>query len=390
MQVETTDGVMIIGGGIGGLCAALALQQAGIPVRVYERAPAITEIGAGLPLWANATRVLDSLGIGAALRAVSVPGMTAEFRSARGTLLAELPSHKLVEKYGAAHIGVHRADLQAILLAALHPGVVTLGARCVGFRQDGSGVTARFADGRQARGSILVGADGMRSVVRTQLVDRRPPRYAGYTAWRGVAPLQTDLFPLGVGMETWGRGRRFGASHIGGGRVYWFATKTAPEGERDRPGGRKAELRACFRGWHPLIGLIIEATEDGAILRNDIYEHRALRRWGAGRVTLLGDAAHTMTPNLGQGACQAIEDAAVLAHCIRLIPDPGAALRRYEARRNPRTTLIAKQSQLTGRFAQVQHSVACRVRDTLTKLTPAAVILKQIEWIVGYDATRSA
>jgi 2-polyprenyl-6-methoxyphenol hydroxylase-like FAD-dependent oxidoreductase len=142
----------------------------------------------------------------------------------------------------------------------------------------------------------------------------------------------------------------------------------------------------CFRGWHPLVERVLAATPEAVILRNDVYEHRPRTRWGRGRVTLLGDAAHTMTPNLGQGACQAIEDAWVLGQCCRQPRAIPASLRAYEARRIWRTLLVAQQSHLTGRFAQVEHPLACRMRDALTRRTPELLLAKQLEWIVGHEA----
>lgn len=381
-----SDGAIIIGAGVGGLCAAIALRRVGIEATVYERSSRLVEIGAGLSLWANAMKVFDRLGLSREVLDVSVPGTIGDIRTWQGRLLAEIQSERLAKRYGAAHIALHRADLQAVLLRALGEGHVQLGARCTGFSQDASGVTARFEDGRVVRGSFLVGADGIHSVVRGQFMGNRLPQYAGYTAWRGVTPFEHSTLPPGIGIETWGRGRRFGITHISRGRVYWFATKNAPDGEPDGPEGRKADLRVLFRGWHEPIEAIIEATEEEAILRNDIYEHRTLRRWGEGRVTLLGDAAHAMTPNLGQGACQATEDALVLARCLRREPDVARALRRYEARRIPRTAAVALQSRLFGRFSQLQNSAACALRDNITRLTPAPIRVKQLEWIVGYRA----
>jgi 2-polyprenyl-6-methoxyphenol hydroxylase-like FAD-dependent oxidoreductase len=386
MESSANKGAIIIGGGVGGLCAAIALRQAGIEATVFERASHMVEIGAGLSLWANAMRVFDKLGLGQAVREVSVPGTLGEIRTWRGELLSEIESAKLARKYGAAHIALHRADLQAVLLRALGSENVRLGARCMGFRQDRAGVTAFFADGRQARGSFLVGADGIHSAIRAQLTDKNEPVYAGYVAWRGVTPFEDKALPPGVGIETWGKGRRFGVTHISRGRVYWFATKNTRKDGQDGPAGRKGELLQLFRGWHQPVAAIIEATREEAILRNDIFEHRHLRRWGKGRVTMLGDAAHAMTPNLGQGACQAVEDALVLARCLGGEDDVATALRHYEARRIPWTTAVAWQSRLTGRFSQVENPLACRLRNTLTKRTPAFIRLKQLEWIVGYEA----
>jgi 2-polyprenyl-6-methoxyphenol hydroxylase-like FAD-dependent oxidoreductase len=291
----------------------------------------------------------------------------------------------LERQYGAAHIAVHRADLQSVFLDALGADAVQLGARCIGFEQDSDEVRVRFSDGREARGAALIGADGIHSAIRAQLHGAREPRYVGYTAWRGVTPFAHPLLPVGVGIETWGRGQRFGITHISGGRVYWFATRNTAEGESDAAGGRQAELLDRFHGWHAPIEAVIAATEGEAILRNDIYDRPTLKHWGEGRVTLLGDAAHPMTPNLGQGACQAIEDAVVLARCIQEGPSMPEALRAYEARRIPRTTAVARQSRLTGWNGQRERRVECWLRDTLTKHMPPVVQRKQIEALIRFS-----
>lgn len=377
--------VIIVGGGIGGLCTALALRNAGIEATVYERARELGEIGAGISLWANAVTALRAIDLADAVLAVCVPGTSGEIRRWDGTFLAEISSRELERKYGAAHIAVHRADLQAVFLDALGRDAVQLGARCTSFEQADDAVRVCFSDGREVRGAALVGADGIRSSVRAQLHGKHEPRYAGYTAWRGVAPFSHPSLRIGVGIETWGRGQRFGVTHIGGGRVYWFATRNTVEGEEDAAGGRKAELLARFRGWHAPIEAVIEATDDDAILRNDIYDRPPLKRWGEGRVTLLGDAAHPMTPNLGQGACQAIEDAVVLAACLRHNANVSEALRTYELRRIPRTTAVARRSRMTGWYGQQERPAICWLRDTLMKHTPPGVQRKQLETMIQFS-----
>jgi 2-polyprenyl-6-methoxyphenol hydroxylase-like FAD-dependent oxidoreductase len=209
---------------------------------------------------------------------------------------------------------LHRAELLDALHRAAGPDVVRLGARCVGLVQDAMAVTARFEDGREARGDLLIGADGLRSAVRSVLFGTDPPRYGGYSAWRAVTRFDPARLTPG---ETWGRGRRFGQWGMTGGRAYWYATESVPAGQGDPPEGRKQGLLALFCGWHEPVEDLIEATDESAILRNDVYDRPALHRWSVGRATLLGDAAHPMTPDMGQGACQAIEDAVILADCLR-------------------------------------------------------------------------
>jgi 2-polyprenyl-6-methoxyphenol hydroxylase-like FAD-dependent oxidoreductase len=369
---------IVIGAGIGGLSAGIALRRAGIDVEVYERADALTEVGAGLSLWANAIHSLELLGLGEALRSFSATYAVAGIRTPEGDILSA-PSRDLERTLGVLCVVLHRMELQEILLAAFGRERVSLGARCERFQQDHAGVTAYFADGRQASGDILIGADGLHSAVRAQLHGRQPPRYAGYTAWRSVVRFDTT----GVrASETLGFGARFGLVPMSGNRVYWFATETTREGGRNAD--EKGHLSRLFRAWHEPIEALIEATPPSAILRNDIYDRPVLRRWGAGRATLLGDAAHPMTPNLGQGACQALEDAVVLARCLRQDQDPVAALRVYERQRIPRANAIVNRSRRVGAVAQWRHPLAVSLRNALVSRVSPEAQARQLSKVIAY------
>ncbi len=249
---------------------------------------------------------------------------------------------------GAPSLGIHRADLLRLLAGEVSQGSIHLNADCVGFRPEQGTIISHFADEQQQQTDLLVGADGLHSVIREQLLGKEPPRYSGYTCWRGVAVFEDQHVSPGISSETWGRGLRFGMLPIGNGRVFWYATHNCPADEQDRAGERKLRLSRLFGGWWEPIGRLIDATDAGAILRNDIFDRLPVRHWGRGRVTLLGDAAHPPTPNLGQGACQALEDALVLAGCLAEQREPVAALRAYEARRMKRSAAIIEQSYLVG------------------------------------------
>ncbi|HEX7240126.1 MAG TPA: FAD-dependent monooxygenase [Longimicrobiaceae bacterium] len=355
---------LVVGGGIGGLAAAVGLRRAGWEVEVLERAPEIREVGAGLTLWDNALRALDRLGMGELVERLEFPEGTGGIWSWRGELLLPVSPAEVRERYGQRAAAVHRAELQAALLDALGRDRVRTGAECTGFREDAHGVVAELADGGSARGDVLVGADGLRSVVRAALHGAEPPVYAGYTAWRGVVEFP-DTERLRPG-ESWGAGTRFGRVPLSDGRAYWFAVRDAPEGER-AAGGEKAELLRLFGGWHEPVRELVEATPEEAILRGDVYDRPTLRSWGRGRATLLGDAAHPMTPNLGQGACQALEDAAVLAQCLAGEAGVPEALRAYEARRVPRANAFVERSRAVGRVAQWSHPLAVGARMLLVR-----------------------
>lgn len=368
---------VVIGAGIGGLSAGIALKRAGIHVELYERAAELKEVGAGLSLWANAIHALELLGLGEATRAYCTPYEVAGIRTLDGRVLSP-PPPDFARMVGPPCV-VHRVELQEMLVGALGAGRVRLGARCERFGEDAAGVTAEFADGRRARGDVLIGADGLHSIVRSQLHGPRPPRYAGYTAWRSVVSFDTSRVRAS---ESWGFGARFGMVPMSGNRVYWFATENTPEGGRQPD--EKAHLQRLFRAWHEPIEALIEATPRSAILRNDIYDRPVLRRWGAGRVTLLGDAAHPMTPNLGQGACQALEDAVVLARCLQRDHDPVAALRVYEGQRIPRANTIVNRSRRVGAVAQWRHPLAVSLRNALVSRVPPEAQARQLAKVIAY------
>lgn len=378
-----TRRVLVVGGGIGGLAAAIGLRRAGVEATVFERADALREVGAGLLVGANGLRALAELGVGDAVRAQSVPGIVGGFYTSAGRPLATISFDRLTQLVGEQSLVMHRADLLAILRDALPADAVRLGAACEAVEQDDAGVTLRLAGGSAERGDALVGADGLRSAVRAALFDDAPPRYAGYTGWRGVASFPHDELLPG---ELWGRGARFGMAPMSGGRVYWFATSNRPAGAPDAPIGRRAELLELLRGWHPSVTALVAATDEAAILRHDIYDRPPIARWAAGRVALLGDAAHAMTPNLGQGACQALEDAVVLARCLAAPGDVPAALRAYERARVPRANALVLQSRRVGAVGQWSNPLACAGRDALARLLLPVVIERQLRQTIGYIA----
>jgi 2-polyprenyl-6-methoxyphenol hydroxylase-like FAD-dependent oxidoreductase len=390
-DVKNPAKVAVAGGGIGGLTATIALRRAGFEVVVFERAAELGEVGAGLLLAANAQRALAKLGLAEAVARLGTPASAAEIRSWRGKVLASIPAAELEKKIGTSSAAVHRADLQALLAREVGDGTLRVSAEVVGFEQDKGGVRVHFADGSQESADILIGADGLRSRVRAGLFGPEEPRYAGYTAWRAVVKPEEELLSWGAGFESWGIGARFGCAHIGDGRVYWFATANAPEGEKDGPSGgldgAKAKLLRLFSRWHRPVADLVEAAEEGAILRTDIYDREPLgERWGEGKVTLLGDAAHPMTPNLGQGACQAIEDAVVLARCLGEGGATAESLRRYERLRSARVAMLVRRSRRIGSVGQVKNPAVCWLRERALAMIPPKAQLRQLEEVVGYEA----
>jgi 2-polyprenyl-6-methoxyphenol hydroxylase-like FAD-dependent oxidoreductase len=366
--------IVIVGAGIAGLSAAIGLRGFGHDVVVLERAARDLGVGAGLALFANAMRALDRLGVRDAVAAAGAPGRRAVVLTREGRELNDMPADLL-----DGMIAIHRADLQAVLARAA--GGVRFGAGVVSVQQDADDVVARVSDGAEERADLLLGADGINSVVRRAIADA-PPRYAGYTAWRGVSPVAVEP---GRMSESWGVGERFGLVDIGRSRTYWFATKNAREGEADERVGRRAEVLRRFAGWHDPIAEVAGATDEAVILRNDVHYLEPLERWSRGRVAVLGDAAHATTPGVGQGAAQAIEDAVVLIDQLACHADVSAALARYEAIRRPRTEAVLKMSRRVDRVAQIASPLGCRVRNAVVRRIPERVQRPQFETLMRHE-----
>jgi 2-polyprenyl-6-methoxyphenol hydroxylase-like FAD-dependent oxidoreductase len=378
-MTDTQAPAIVVGGGIGGLSAAIALRRVGIQADVYERAPELREVGAGISLWPNATRQLRRWGLLAEVVRRGFLFSGGEMRTPRGTVLTAMP----FPPSDAPGVLIHRADLHAVLADALPPWAIRTGAEFERLRETDGGVEADLGEAGAVEGAFLVGADGLRSAVRRQVLGDGEPVYRGYPVWRGVAPAGAVEWPALT--ETLGRGLRFGIVPIGGGRVAWWATANEPEGTDDAPEGRKAKLLRLFGDWHRPVPQLIDATPEDEILKNGTYDRPPVRRWGRGRVTLLGDAAHPTTPNLGQGGCMAIEDAAVLARCLTETEDVADALRAFEARRYRRTAWITRESLRYGQIAQWQHAAAVRVREMIFRATPAAVARSTFGRMIAFD-----
>ncbi|UGT60855.1 FAD-dependent monooxygenase [Nocardia asteroides] len=366
------DEVLIAGGGIGGLATALAVLRAGKWPVVLERAAEQAVVGSGLSLWPNAIRALDALGVGAQVRARAVPDASGGIRDAAGRPLLRVDARVLKERFGEP-IVVHRAELMAILREALPAGVLRTGVGVAAADESGRVVTT--AGERSAE--LVVGADGIRSVVRRAVAGEVEPRYAGYTAWRAVVTPSVPVTEFG---ESWGRGQRFGFAALAGGRVYCFATANAPAAA---PDGGLAELRERFADWHDPIPALLAAADPAELLRHDIYDLPALPRFTAGRIALVGDAAHAMTPDLGQGACQALEDAVTLGAVLAGDGD----LRRYDALRRPRTQRIGTGARRMGQAGQLSARPLVALRNAVMRRTPASAQLGAMAELLDWAPT---
>lgn len=391
--------ILIAGGGIGGLAVALALRRAGFEPRVFEQAARLQPVGAGIQMSPNATRALLQLGCGEHLRAAAVAPEALEVRSWNtGRRIFSTPlGERCLQDYGAPYYHVHRADLHAVLLKALGPEPLHLGARCTGFVEEDGQVRMDFADGSSQWGDLLIGADGIHSAVRTAAFGPEHPRFSGYAAFRAVLPaervrglrLQRNL------TSWWGPGRHFMHYFISGGRqlncVAVVPAKTWPL-ESWSAQGTSAEFLAEFQGWHPAILEMIRATDQ--VFKWALYDREPLPRWSRGHVTLLGDAAHPMLPFQAQGGAQAIEDAVVLAGCLsRSAVRPREALEEYERLRKPRTSRIQMVSRGSAELFHLAGPVQVLKRNTQLRLTHQfrpGRLMHRMDWLYEHDALAEA
>lgn len=364
-----TPRIAIIGGGIGGLTAAVALHRRGIPADVYEQSPKITEIGAGVALTPNAMKAYRALGMESKIAAI---GYDAEYQVVRswnnGSVISRVPRRGAYSRtFGAPYLTMHRADLIDVLHRELPDQAIHLGARCVAVETNDNGARARFADGREIEADIIVGADGIHSAVRKSLFGAGAPRFTGCACWRGLVPL--DAFPPGI-VSTDGTMYMGPRSHIiyylvRGGELVNFVAHFDSDwtGESWTEECDRAEVIEAYAGWYPPLLRLLGSAE--RYYKWALYDRDPLDRWSKGRATLLGDSAHAMLPYIGQGACMAIEDGYVLAATIAQMPDaPAEALRHYERLRLPRTRSAVLEARargtemhLTSRWAQFKRNV---------------------------------
>jgi 2-polyprenyl-6-methoxyphenol hydroxylase-like FAD-dependent oxidoreductase len=258
--------VLIVGGGIGGLTAAIALRRKGIEADVHERSPILREVGAGISLWPNAVKALVQLGLGERLHSISRRNADFTVRRWNGTVIATTPTKELERRFGGGVLIFHRAELLEILAEGVGSERLHLGHTCTQIDENANGVSAQFANGETAEAAVLIGADGLKSVVRTSLGWNDSVRYSGYTAWRSIVRFDgSAVLPA----ETWGCGRRFGILPTRDGQVYWYAASNAPEGERDSERGPTETLLSLFKGWHEPIEALIRASVWGYTGKED-------------------------------------------------------------------------------------------------------------------------
>lgn len=370
---------LVAGAGIAGFATGIALRQAGFDVEIFERSRELREIGAALMIWPNGSRSLEALGV--TIKAQPITQLSVY--SWRGRLVNGYPLRAIAERYDSEITFVHRADLQAALANRFGRDGLHLAADVGGFKENAAGVELILRDGSVAKGDVVVGADGLRSSVRSQLLRDGDPVYLGSTIWRGVADIDGIPFPDEAVVNWVGRGSEFIAARLVDGRVYWAGVTKEPRGEKPGPRGHKGDLAQRFSSWAAPVPALIAKTEDWAILRNDMYDRTPVRRWSEGRVTLVGDAAHPMTPNAGQGACQALEDAVALGDSLRRTPNLTEAFGMYERRRLRRANRVVFMARQGTRATQIENVVLCAMRDGFAGLVAGRLFLKTMDAVLA-------
>lgn len=378
---------IVIGGGIGGLTAALTLKRAGIDVDVFEQAAVLREVGAGIQISPNATRILERLGLGDAMRHAGVRPIGSQIRRwDNGALLARYPLADMCERrYGASYYHFHRAELLDLLAAAVPREVLHLDHRCVGLAERTGRVEVTFHNGVSADADVVIGADGIHSTVRELVFGKESPRFSGHVAYRGLVPAErvAHLEIERNAYSWWGPHRHFVHYFVGADARYLNWVAATPGLWRIESWSAKGELSdavAEFAGWHPLIREIILAAD--FTNRWALYDRDPLPHWTSGRVALLGDSAHPMLPYMAQGAVQSIEDAAVLAKCLERSDDVEGALGRYELTRKERASRCQEDARRRAVLNHFPDGDEQRRRDAALAAGGSPF---GAEWLYGHD-----
>lgn len=338
--------VIVIGAGMGGLTAGIALKQAGYEVEIYDRVQELRPAGAGISLWSNGVKVLNRLGLSQEIATIGGRMDRMEYRTLTGDLLNHIDLMPLLHQVGQRPYPVSRTELQQMLLKAF-PGEVNLGYRCIAIDQDENTVSATFENGHIATGDVLIAADGIHSICRQYVLETEAaPQYGGYVNWNGLVPATDDLAPKDTWVIYVGEHKRASMMPVSGDRFYFFFDMPMPKEEALWPGEIRDDLKTFFHGWADPVQALIQRLEPETTNRVLIHDVGPIDRMARGRVALLGDAAHATCPDLGQGGCQALEDGFVLTNYLTTtnisVED---ALKRYEAERLERASAIVEKAR---------------------------------------------
>lgn len=382
--------VIIIGAGIGGLTTAIALRQRGIAYEIYEAAPGNRPVGAGIMLGANAIRVYERLGIGEEIKGVATLAGHIYIRNCRGAILQTISNAEVKRKYGAGTYGLHRAALQRVLLD--HCGQpVQYNKRCASIQENGDRINVYFSDGTNAEGTLVIGADGIRSAVREQYVTKARYRYSGQTCWRAIIPVNLPAEEAATTSEVWsvkGNGLRAMFTQVGPQQVYFWMTRAMPAGTVMPPEEALKFIRKQLADYPGYMQTMLQHLRPEYLIQSDLSDLNPLRTWHRGRAVLLGDAAHATTPNVGQGAGMAIEDAWVLAQCLATTGNYHQSFETYEQRRMARAKKIVDLSWQIAKLTNWKGRLLTKLRDGLMRRIPERMSGKQLDFFYGVDLDR--
>jgi len=378
---------LIAGGGICGLTTALALHQQGLEVAIYEAAKEIKAAGAGISLSTNAIRALNSIDLAKEILATSNAQKCATFYTSNGKVLNQTDFQPLEDKFGLPGIiSFHRADFHQILLNKIKDKIpFYTNKRGQSVEQKENGIVLHFSDSTSATGDYLLACDGIRSAIRQQFLPTASPIYAGYTIWRGLLTDETEQIKLDFPFKTWGKKGQFGAVPMTNNRIYWFASFKAKAKDESLKAIRIADLQQHFKEYHDPIPQILALSKADHLLLNDAEELPAIPNFAFNRVLLMGDAAHAMTPNLGQGACQAIEDAVILARLLKKETRPEQAFVEFEKERMPRVREATRISRNAGKAAHFNTYFSIAFRNFVMGLMAQRAFKKQIDYLSAVE-----
>lgn len=376
-----TQQILVVGAGIAGLASAVALQRCGFDVDVVEERTD-TSSGAGISIWPNALAALDDIGLGDAVRDAGGRITAGAVRWRDGSWLRHPSPQRLVKALGEPLVVIRRSALTAILAGALRDGSLRSGVSVRELVTTADGVRVMLSDSTTRDATAVVGADGTRSVVARHLNGALTDSYVGYTAWRGVAAYTIDPDLAG---EVMGPAVEFGHVPMGRDHTYWFATERAPRG-RVAPDGELNYLKTKFASWTDPIPDLLAATDPADVLHNDLYDREQARQWSRGPVVVVGDAAHPMRPHLGQGGCQGLEDAAILARFVDGAADLSTAFARFASYRRPRVDALVRESALIGRVVNLRPAFLSGLAARASVVAPEALVTRHLAAVASRSA----
>jgi len=367
----------IIGAGIGGLTTAIALEKKGIKIRIFEQADQIKEVGAGIILANNAMQVYEKLGLRKVIEENGNPISSMNITKSNLKPLSKIDLSYFEQKHNTKNIAIQRGELQQILIDKLKSTEINLDHKLTTIVKNENGYDLNFENGNQIKSSTILGADGLNSIVRQNIFPNNSIRNANQICWRGVTEYELPLNFRNELNEAWGKSERFGFVQIAENKVYWYALKSFKKNKNELSIN---DLQKYFSSYNSIIKDIIHSTKKEHINTAEISDLQPTNTWFKGNVCLIGDSAHATTPNMGQGACQAIEDAYVFSECLNKY-EITKAFSEYQKLRLPKAHQVVKTSWIIGKMAHLSNPILIGLRNQMLRLTPTSVNRKQNEQI---------